>query len=177
MRAEDFYYFKLLLSFGLSEEYDEWLNNSLESEAQLSDIVLQLSLCGSDKNKTISVLHHYCEKTEIDERIVCDKLRGFLKEEYHSKRLDKEQTVLYMYKFATAHSAINDLNIDIWGDMIYMDDYYQLAKDGTILWENFDNVFLNYLNDGIAIDSNLLWHPKTKQKSTILSRFKKFLKK
>lgn len=59
MKREDAFYYKNLLMLGFSDEYDNWLDYCLESEDPLSNIVLELYCCGSDINKTISVLHNY----------------------------------------------------------------------------------------------------------------------
>lgn len=160
MKREEAYYFKILLMTGFSDGYDEWLNGYLEAEEPLSDIVLALSLCGSDVNKTISCLHNYCARHKLDESIVCDKLRLFLKQAYHSGRFGKEKTSSYMYRFALNHCDPGDFKMGLWGNMFYMDDYYSLAKDGIIPWESFDLAFHSYLDDGVPIDSELIWNRK-----------------
>ena len=48
MNREDAFYYKNLLMLGFSDGYDEWLNDYLEAENPLSNIVLELSCCGSD---------------------------------------------------------------------------------------------------------------------------------
>ncbi len=157
MTGEDAYYFIILLMSGFYEEYDKWLDDHLEAEDPLSDIVLKLSLCGSDVNKTISCLHIFCAEQGFDERAVCNRLRRFLKEAYNSKGLNKEETVSYMYRFAVNHGDPGNFEMDLWGDMFYMDDYHSFAKDGIISWEKFDYAFHAYLNEGIPIDSEKIW--------------------
>ena len=92
MKREDAYYYKILLMAGIEEGYDQWLDGFLENEDPLSDIVLNLSLCGSDVNATISCLHNFCAEETLDERAVVEKLRMFLKEAYHAGRMTKEET-------------------------------------------------------------------------------------
>lgn len=60
MTREDAYYYKILLSNGFDDGYYEWLDGFLEKEDPLSDIVLELSLCGSNVDETIRLLHNYC---------------------------------------------------------------------------------------------------------------------
>ena len=73
LKREDAFYHKLMLMTGLDDGYDEWLNYYLESENPLSNIVLELACCGSDINKTISVLHNFCMEQPFDEAVVCDR--------------------------------------------------------------------------------------------------------
>lgn len=175
LKYEDAYYFKILLMSGFNDGYDEWLDGYLEAENPLSDIVLDLSSCGSNLNKTISCLHNYCMEHDFDERDVCDKLRLFLKEAYYSNRMSKEEVVSSMYRFAVNHGDPGDFELDLWGDMFYMDDYYSLAKDGIISCERFDFAFHRYLDDGTHVDKELIWN-ETKQSST-QSFFKRVLQK
>ena len=150
MKFEDAFYFKILLQAGLTDGYDEWLDGFLEAEDPLSDIVLKLALCGSDTRQTISCLHNYCLEQNIDTSIVRDKLRLFLKDAYYTNRLSKEKVASLMCRFVLDASDSRDINYDLWGDMYFMDDYYSLAKDGIITWENFDQIFLSFLNDGVS---------------------------
>ena len=177
LNREDAYYFKILLTSGFRDGYDEWLDGYLEAENPLSDIVLNLSLCGSDINKTISCLHNYCAEQDFDESIVCEKLRIFLKDAYNSNRLNKEETVAYMYRFAVNHCNTVDFNIDSWGSMFYLDDYHSLAEEGIISWESFDFAFLSYLNEGTPLDSDLIWSKNSRTKPSLFDRIKSIFKK
>ncbi|MBQ5320693.1 MAG: hypothetical protein J6K88_01325 [Oscillospiraceae bacterium] len=170
MKREDAYYFKILLMSGFSDGYDQWLNGYLETEDPLSDIVLELSFCGSDLDKTISCLHNYCMKQSFDENAVCDRLRLFLKEAYHSKRLSKAETISCMYRFANSHGDPGDFDNRLWDDMFYMDYYHSLAKDGIIPWDRFDFAFSSYLDDGITIDSGVIWNLKKQTKKSFFSK-------
>lgn len=166
MKREDAYYYKTLLMSGFSEEYDAWLDSYLEAEDPLSDIVLELALCGSDVSKTISCLHNYCLEQDFDARIVCSRLRLFLKEAHHTKRLSKKEIAYYMYRFSSNHGDPGDFDAELWGDMFYIDYYHSLAEDGIIPWENFDRFFYAYLDEGITIDTNAIWNHKKEQRNS-----------
>lgn len=149
MTREDAYYFTILLKSGFHGEYDAWLDRQLEEEDPLSDLVLKLALCASDVNKIISCLQNYCADLpagELDEDAVCERLRLFLKEEHHSGRLSKEQTVYAMHCFARSHGNPGDFGEGSWNDMYFMEDSYCLAKEGHASWEAFDKAFYGYLD-------------------------------
>ena len=177
LKREDAFYYKNLLMFGFSDGYDEWLNYYLETESPLSDIVLELSLCGSDVNKTISLLHNYCAEQNFDEVVSHDKLRLFFKNAYYSNRMSKEEVVSTMYHLAVRVSDHGDFDIKLWRSMCYLDYYYGLALDGIIPMENFDFAFFSYLDNGTPLDSDLIWRKSMKKKPSLLDKIKSILKR
>ena len=177
MKREDAFYYKNLLMVGFSDGYDEWLNHYLEIESPLSDIVLELSLCGSDVNKTISLLHNYCAEQNFDKAVSHDKLRLFFKNAYYSNRMSKEEVLSTMYRLSLNIGDPGDFDIKLWGSMYYLDYYYSLALDGVIPMENFDFAFLSYLDNGTPLDSDLIWRKSMKKKPSLLDKIKSILKK
>ena len=177
MNREDAFYYKNLLMLGFLDGYDEWLNSYLESEDPLSDITLELSCCGSDVKKTVSVLHNYCAEQPFDESIACNKLRLFFKEAYYSNKMSKEEISSTLYHLALNIGDPGDFDIKLWGSMYYLDDYYSLAKDGIISWESFDYAFFSYLDNGAPLDSNLIWSKNVETKTSIFDKIKNIFKR
>ena len=174
LKREDAFFHKLMLMEGLDGGYDEWLNTYLEKEDPLSDIVLELACCGSDINKTISVLDSFCGEQPIDEAAVCARLRLFLKDAYYANRMSKEQIASAMYRLAQNVGDPGDFDMEIWGNMYYLDHYYDLAKDGIISWERFDLVFFDFLNNDTPVDPSRIWKEK-RYRFRWLYRIKKIL--
>ena len=177
MKREDAFYHKLMLMTGLDAGYDEWLNFYLESENPLSNIVLELSYCGSDINKTISVLHSFSMEQPFDEAVVCNKVRAFFKDAYYTNRMSKEEISSTMYRLALNVGDPGDFDIHLWGSMYYLYDYCSLAKDGIIPWENFDFAFFSYLDNGTPVDSSRIWNHNQKKKVSFIDRIKRILKR
>ena len=173
MTREDAFYYECLLAIGISDEYDEWLDSSLESESPLSDITLDLVSCRSDVNKTISILYDYRMDQATDESVVCDRLRQFFQKAYHSNRMDKEKVVSFMYSLASHVGDPGDFDLTIWGSMYYFDYYYALVKDGVLALEKVDSAFFAYLDAGITLDPEKLWD--TGKRLTFLERLKNWL--
>jgi len=166
MTREEAYYHKILLMTGFTEGYDAWLNEYLEREDPLSDIVLELSCCGSDRERVISCLHGYCLGMPFDSGAVCDSLRLFLKQAYHDGTMSKGDVISTMYRFANAHGDPGDAEFyRSWNSMFYMADYAGLAEDGILLQERFDEAFDQYLNDGVLVDIDRIWTRPAKTKS------------
>lgn len=173
MTYEEAYFFKILLTCGVSDGYDAWLNSYLEREDPISDIVLELSLCGSDTNRAVTCLNDYCLGHSVEEKRVCDMLREYLLDAYLKKRFSQKEIIHLMYRFAVVHSdPVNDHG-EPWSDMYYMDDYRLLAEDGVISKERFDTAFYAYLQYGIPVDSEALWG----KKEGFAERIKKIFRK
>ena len=175
MKREDAFYHKIMLMTGLDDGYDEWLNHFWESEDSLSNIVLELACCGSDINRTISVLHNFCAEQPFDEAAVCDRVRLFYQKAYYSKKMSKEEIISSMYRSANNVGDPGDADFDerLWGNMYYLEYYHSLAKDGIISWERFDFAFFSYLDNGTPVDSNLIWNRKATKKLSLLDRIKR----
>lgn len=163
MKREEAYYYRNLLLLGFSNGYNEWLNNHLETEDTLSDVVLELSWCGTDVKKTVSVLNNYCSEQQFDESVVADKLRLFFKEAYHSGKMGKQEMISNMYQLVLNIGCVENLNMNVWGSMYYLSDFYSMAEDGTISWESFDFALFSYLDSGIPVDHELIWSKNKKK--------------
>ena len=177
MKLEDAFYHMHLLLLGINDGYDEWLDHYLETEAPLSDIVLELSLCGSDTNKTVSLLHNYCAAQRFDESVSHDKLRLFFKKAYHSDRMTKEEVLSTMYRLALNIGEPGIFDTRLWGSMYFLSYYYGLAEEGGIPWGNFDFAFLSYLDDGTPIDTDRIWKRPIKRKESPFSRLKSIFRR
>lgn len=161
MKTEDAYYHLLLLKAGLDDGYDAWLDEYLEREDPLSDIVLDLALCGSDLNKTISCLNSYCgSRPELDEWKLRERLRLFLKNLFHTGRMDQRTVAEAMYRIASAHGAPWDLESEIWGDFYDLEDHLTLVEDGIASRAHFDAAFQRFLDDGIPLEGRVWQLPK-----------------
>ena len=178
MEREDAVYHKLLIMSCLDDGYDEWLNRYLAAEDPLSDIVLELAYCGSDRNKTISVLHHFCVEGQYDMAAVGDRIRRFFRRTYDTKELSKEEILAAMQRIVANAGNQNDLYcLPVWASMDILADYYQLAKQGIISWERFDFAFFSYLNNGTPVDSDLIWKREDKNKRSLLDRMKELFRR
>ncbi len=160
LNREEACYYKNLLILGIKDGYDEWLNYYLETEDPLSDIVLELSYSGSDMKRVVTLLHKYCQELPFDESVVSDKLRLFFKDAYYSNRMSREE-ILSTYHLARNLGCQSDFDINFFGYMCYLDDYYSLAKEGVISWDTFDSAFFEYLDSGDSAKLMNIWDENT----------------
>ena len=83
-------YHKLMLYAGVTDSYDEWINKTLEQNESLEGVVLDLSFCSTDREKTISVLNEYLDnETEIELDETFDYIWRDLKERWISQTNSK----------------------------------------------------------------------------------------
>ena len=173
MTYEEAYYYKILLTCGITDGYDGWLRSYLEREEPLSDIVLELSFCGSDTDRAIACLKDHCLGQPLDDKKVCDMLRGYLLSAYSEKRLSKDEVVKTMYRFALDHcGSVNDHN-GVWADMYCMEDYRLLAEEGVITKDSFDTAFHEYLRYGTPVSGEALFVKKEGFGARVKKIFKK----
>lgn len=66
-------YYKYMLTLGLTDGFDAWLDEQLEREDPLSDIVLALASSGGDRKEQIRILEDFALSAP-SERIRIDKL-------------------------------------------------------------------------------------------------------
>lgn len=156
MTYEEAYYFEILLSLGITDGYDEWLNNYLEKENPISDVVLELSFNTTDIPKSISILNNFrCDrKRVIDEKSLCEKLRLYLKKKYERKDWNEKEISLLMYEAANVVGDPASFNCEIWNSFYYMSDYYFLAENNHIPFEHFKKAFCDYLIYGKDLNMN-----------------------
>lgn len=93
MTVEQAVYYIIMLKLGFSEEFDAWLSRAQEEESPLSDLVLELSFCGSDVDCTASVLlNHVVVGKEPDYDRLETLFRLFLLQKYRNGASAEEIT-------------------------------------------------------------------------------------
>ena len=177
MKREEAFYYKHLLLLGFSEEYDAWLDAHLNAESPLSDIVLELSLCGEDVRKTAALLHNYCAAEPFNTAVAIDQLRLFFKRAYDTGSMNVNEISAAMYQMALNAEDLDECVLPLWGSFYYLDYYRALVEDGVIPHENFDFAFFSYLNQGIPLDTDRIWQKPSPQKPSLLHKLKAFFTK
>ncbi|MBR6800810.1 MAG: hypothetical protein IKM61_03570 [Eubacteriaceae bacterium] len=170
MTYEQALYYKILIINGFEEEYHEFVNEKLISESPLSDIILELSFCGRDKDKILSVLGEYLldvAKKDIDSETVENYLRNFIRDKYLNENYSVADAVDLVYSFMYSDDYL-------WRDVSNVYDYHLLAEDGIIKMEDFVKLFEEYLLYG-KFDSKKLWGKKEVKKENFFKKVLYFL--
>ena len=150
MTYEQAAYFRVLLLCGYSEEFDAFLESAVKDQERVSDVVLELFFCGSDREKTLAVLKNYLTQVrdeDIDyENTVFNMLLSFLRSKYVDKTLTTAELTELMYLIARNV----DRDGDPWSTMYLMSDYSGEVECGWGNKEDFLRKFDAFITDGIC---------------------------
>ncbi len=153
MTREDAYFERILLICGFWEGYDEWLGGFLESEEPISGVVLDLVDCGGDMKEVEHVLNLYCLEKPFDEEAAEKRLRLFLRDNYKSGKMSKDEVLAAMYRFSGALPFESKFG----GNCAVLSDYYDLVGEKIVDVEKFDVVFADFLENGTHVDTDKMW--------------------
>lgn len=160
MTYEQAIYYKYLLICGYSDELDQYISTALEIEDPVSNIVLNLSTCGSDNKTVLRVLHDYIISMpdgQIDHNKVFDLFLSFLRKKYIEEKMPIEQLTKLMHQISL---LTEDSTVNPWWTMNVLDDLYSEAKMGFISMDSFMGMFERFLNEGRCIESSIVHAPK-----------------
>lgn len=151
MTYEKAYYYWCLLGGCLGrEEYEAELERLQLEEEPLSSLVIELSFCPSDRNRTLHLLREYWMNAgnELDYGEVLKMLRDFLRRSYLDRGSPTEDIVRCMCVFP----ACLDFNCAGWSTLCYLCDYYDLVDDDFIPKEGFDRALRDFIISGTEWD-------------------------
>ena len=89
MTPEKAQYHLLMLRLGQRAEYDRELDRILEEEDPLPPLILDLALCMSDLNQTISLLREFLLDHPADQQTVYDMVPADLRRKYTEEKLTR----------------------------------------------------------------------------------------
>ena len=144
-------FFKLLLLCGYNDDLEQYLDTALVEQDPLSDIVLELSLTGSDDKKKLSVLNEYLlqvKDSDIDyDDSVFKLVMAFLKKKYTEEAMSMKDITDLMYQISLYTERYLE---EPWNTMYLMWDLYSEARAGYIDKEDYMCKFNAFLNDNIC---------------------------
>ena len=152
MTAERAVYLRLMLEIGRTESFDRELDELLEREDPLSELTLDLSTCGGDRNRQISILREYARSVSeesIDDNAVFSLVIGEFRAEYEANPEALEALVRQMGTAACYSGRWTD---DPWNGMYYMQDWYGDIAEGILSKEEFLQSLRMLLYTGEVLD-------------------------
>lgn len=171
MTPERAAYHRLMLLAGLREEYERELDHALETQDPIGVPELDLAMCMSDLEQTVSVLYNYAMDHPVDQRRVYDMVMDCLHRQYTEKHLTAAQLVKIMDTIA---QCCENNGEDPWNQLRYPSYEYELVEDGLISEEVFNIAFEAAFLHGERPD---VWQlqkvHQQKKKKPILAFFRK----
>lgn len=125
-----------MLKLGECDEYDRALDRLLLEQDPLSDLVLELACCMSDRRQTISVLHNFLLDHPADQQVLYDAYLTGLRRRYESGAMTPRQAAEYLYSLIVAHDWEEP-----WSDLYRYCDMLDAYEDGLISQSVFEHCF------------------------------------
>ena len=153
-----FYY--LLLKTGYTKEVDEWIDGIAYNNETLEDINLELVYKQSNTNELISCLYNYINEQKMDDKLICEKLRLFIKQKLDNNEITIEEAANSLCSFSLGNG---DINAPYWIDF-YMVSVYGEYVDSTLLEKTkYHAIVRQFVNTGNKLDSNDFWNERDKK--------------
>ena len=131
MTPERAHFHLLMLEAGECRLFHEEMNAALEAESPLTDLTLALSLCGSDE-EIMHVLREHLLDHPADADAVDRMVREEMRDRLQRGELTPERS-LQMMRRLSAKGRLPDL----YYDLIYVEEYRDLAADGILCDEAY----------------------------------------
>ena len=160
MTVEEAVYYKYLLLCGYAGELEEYVDRALEEEDPLSNIILELSTCGSSHNRILEVLNSFnlsVPKEQIDQSRIFSLVLDFLRRLYKEENMPMDKLTELMYRISV---QTEDAWEEPWHTMNIMGDLYNEAQIGFICMDSYTKVFNDFLNEGICLYPSPLQKPQ-----------------
>ena len=139
MTPERAAYHRLMLLAGLWEEYERELDLTLETADPIPEPELDLALCMSDLDRTVSVLYNYLLDHPADDQQVYDMVLSTIRDLYTREGHPASELTCILYRIAM---AADRWCIDPpWCDVYDLSIVQELYADGHISEEVFLAVF------------------------------------
>ncbi len=152
MTIERACYHKLMLEVGLTERFDQELDELLEEENPLRELTLALSTCGGDRNEQIHILNEFiCSvpKEQIDSDAVFSLVIKDFRARYENNPDNLKEITIQMGSVAWHSGWWTD---DPWNAMYLMSDWYGDIEYRLLSRKAFLESFLKLIYHGEAFD-------------------------
>lgn len=162
MTPEKAQYYWMMLRLGQQDAYERELDRLLEEEDPLSPLTLDLAVCMSDVNQTLSVLRDFVWDHPVDQLQVYDMILDDLRQQYTAGALSAEQTAGLLWNITR---LVDDSADPPWVELHTLIYDYELWDEGMISKEVFHQAFDSVFLHGKRLDAWALQREQNKKKS------------
>lgn len=162
MTPDQAQYYFLMLRMGEYDEYDAFLDRLLLEQDPLSDLVLELAFCMSDREQTVSVLRNFLLDHPADGQALMDSQLAYVRKRYSEQAMTAAEAANYLYGLMVAAEWEEP-----WSDLWQYYDVYELYDDGFISQAVFERCFEAELLRGESLDCWKLQQEENQQTSLL----------
>ena len=149
MTPEQAEYHRAMLLVGLDDGFEKCFDEALEVEDPLSDVILALSTCISNREQVLSVLRDYTLTHPFDENAVRDLIFEDISNRYRFGEMDRVKMVTALYDVVNALDKFHD---DPWNILMEPTYYLDLYEEDLITEDVFDQCFDAWFYGGERLD-------------------------
>ena len=144
LTAEDKYYYWLMTSIGLDEELVGYIRDCVESDEEVSELILELYNEIQNRNALKRILYlSHIESTEINK----DSVETRIVDHFYSNLLNQTLTLNQIGEYLAMLYALEPE----WSDLEWISENYSLARDGVFSFEQADNRLRQFLKENASI--------------------------
>ena len=145
LTAEDKYYYWLMTSIGLDEELVGYIRDCVESDEEVSELILELYNEIQNRNALKRILYlSHIESTEINKDSVETRIVNY----YYSNLLNQTLTLNQIGYYLSMLYALEPE----WSDFEWISENYSLASDGVFSFKQADNRLRQFLKENASIN-------------------------
>ena len=161
MTPEQAEYHRAMLLIGLDDSFEKCFDEALEVEDPLSDVILALSTCISNREQVLSVLREYTQAYSLNEKTVRDLILEDIRGRYQSGEMDRVEMVTALYDVVAFLDKSLDDSWNVFTEPTY---YLELYEEDLISEDVFDQCFDAWFYHGERLDPWALQRDVSKQK-------------
>ena len=140
LTAEDKYYYWLMTSIGLDEELVGYIRDCVESDEEVSELILELYNEIQNRNALKRILYlSHIECTEINKDSVETRIVDYF---YLNQTLTLNQIGEYLDMLYALEPE--------WSDFEWISENYSLARDGVFSFKQADNRLRQFLKENAS---------------------------
>lgn len=145
LTAEDKYYYWLMTSIGLDEELVGYIRDCVESDEEVSALILELYNEIQNRNALKRILYlSHIESTEINKASVETRIVNY----FYSNLLNQTLTLNQIGEYLGMLYALEPE----WPDFEWISENYSLARDGVFSFKQADNRLRQFLKENASIN-------------------------
>ena len=143
LTAEDKYYYWLMTSIGLDEELVGYIRDCVESDEEVSELILELYNEIQNRNALKRILYlSHIECTEINK----DSVETRIVDYFYSNLLNQTLTLNQIGEYLDMLYALEPE----WSDFEWISENYSLAIDGVFSFKQADNRLRQFLKENAS---------------------------
>ncbi len=143
LTAEDKYYYWLMTSIGLDEELVGYIRDCVESDEEVSELILELYNEIQNRNALKRILYlSHIECTEINK----DSVETRIVDYFYSNLLNQTLTLNQIGEYLDMLYALEAE----WSDFEWISENYSLARDGVFSFKQADNRLRQFLKENAS---------------------------